>query len=145
MDHALPNWKPGKKKTLHSLLTCFLISIYYTTESNTLSEVSQTLMGSFTCPEINGRKKQCNSWGQKSNKTELSQCQGKDTTRINMSQRQSSILSASREINKVRCHIISPPENLNPGYHSIDNSDAISFLCFLTAKLFSQAMYLKQQ
>lgn len=97
-DHALPNRKP--EKNLHSLLTCFLISTYYTTESNTVSEVSQTLMGSFTCPEINGREKQCNSWGQKSNKTELAQCQGRDTMRINMSQKQSSIFSASREGNQ---------------------------------------------
>lgn len=96
MDHALPNRKP-EKKNLHPLLTCFLISIYYTTESNTVSEVSQILMGSLTCPEINGREKQCNSWGPKPNKTESAQCQGRDTMRINMSQRQSSILCLRRD------------------------------------------------
>lgn len=97
---TMPFLTGSQKKNLHSLLTCFLISTYYTTESNIVSEVSQTLMGSFTCPEINGREKQCNSWGQKSNKTELAQCQGRDTMRINMSQRQSSIFSASRKGNQ---------------------------------------------
>lgn len=58
--------------------------------------------------------------------------------------RGSPLYSASGEINKVRYDfIISPQKNVNPGYHSIDNIDAFSFLCFLAAKLFSQAMYLK--
>lgn len=60
VDYALPHCKP---ENLYTLLSCFLISISQQKLTNTVSKVSQTLMSSFTCPEINGREKQCMPWG----------------------------------------------------------------------------------